>query len=312
MEIIYILAGALAIDLALGEPPLAVHPVVWMGKFTGWWVKWGLQRGPRLQFIFGTLLTLVTIGLFALPTYFIMRYLRGWNLVVYLIVGIFIFKTTFSLNELHKAARRIKTSLQENNLVQARSGLRALVKRETRDLSEPLVVSAAVESVTENTCDSLVAPLFYFLILGLPGAMAYRVVNTLDAMIGLHGRYEYLGKFAARLDDAANLIPARLTALLLVAAAWLSHKNAGAAWRIMWRDHARTASPNAGWPMSAAAGALGVQLTKLDHYSLGDDRSPLVPATIGLALRLLSYSALVWIVLCFAVAAAPFAIIAQA
>jgi adenosylcobinamide-phosphate synthase len=108
-----------------------------------------------------------------------------------------------------------------------------------------------------------VAPLFYFLILGIPGAVAYRVINTLDAMIGRHDQYEYLGKFAARLDDVVNILPARLTALFIVLAAFILRINTRAAWHIMLRDHAKTASPNAGWPMSAAAGALGVQLTKL-------------------------------------------------
>jgi adenosylcobinamide-phosphate synthase len=310
MDIIYILAGALAIDLAFGEPPLFMHPVVWMGRFTSLWEKTGLKWKPAVQFIFGTSMTLFTIGLFALPCYFLMTYLKEWNYVVYIIAGMILFKTTFSLKELLRAAKRIKKSLENNEISQARFGLRALVKREAHDLNEPLVVSAAVESVTENTCDSFVAPLFYFLILGIPGAMGYRVINTLDAMIGLHGKYEYLGKFAARLDDAVNIIPARLTGLLLVLAAWLSRKNSQLAWKIMKRDHARTASPNAGWPMSAAAGALEVQLTKTGYYQLGEGIRPLVPKTIDYALALVLFSAFSWVVLCLAVEVARFVITA--
>jgi adenosylcobinamide-phosphate synthase len=312
MDLIFILIGALVIDLIVGEPPLPLHPVVWIGKFTLVWEKWGLNRKPLFMFIFGTALTLVTIGLFAVPAYFLMKYLKGWNYPLYIVAGILLFKTTFSLNELRKAARSIKITLTDKDLGKARSGLRALVKREAHDLSEPLVISATVESVTENTCDSIVAPLFYFLILGIPGAMAYRVINTLDAMIGLHGRYEYLGKFAARLDDVVNIVPARLTGLLFILAAWLARQNPGKAWFIMLRDHSRTASPNAGWPMSSAAGALNVQLIKTGHYRLGDEKCPLVPATIDQSLRLMFFSAFSWTVLCLAVEVTRFAITTQA
>ncbi len=312
MDLILILAGALVIDLALGEPPLALHPVVWMGKFIGLWEKWGLKSTPLFQFIFGTILTLITIALFAVPAYYLLAYLKDWNFLVYIILGMVLFKITFSLRELRQAAQNIKSLLLAKNLAAARFNLRSLVKRDASNLTEPLVVSAAVESVTENTCDSFVAPLFYFLILGIPGAVAYRVINTLDAMIGRHDQYEYLGKFAARLDDVVNILPARLTALFIVLAAFILRINPRAAWRIMLRDHAKTASPNAGWPMSAAAGALGVQLTKLDHYQLGDQKQPLVPHTIDSASRLIFISAFSWVFLCLAVEVTRFALTPQA
>jgi adenosylcobinamide-phosphate synthase len=151
-------------------------------------------------------------------------------------------------------------------------------------------VSAAIESLAENLSDSFVAPLFYFVILGVPGALAYRAINTLDAMIGYHGRFEYLGKVAARLDDLVNWLPARLTAYLLALGGALFIPEGGPArstggrlsvvfpqegagmraWQIARRDHAQTESPNAGWPMAAMAGALGVRLEKVGHYVLGD------------------------------------------
>jgi adenosylcobinamide-phosphate synthase len=298
MDLIILLIGALVFDLALGEPPAAVHPVVWMGKIIRLWEKAGLDRKPVFQFIFGLICTILTVAVFAVPAYFLMKYLKSWNFAAYIVVGIVLFKTTFSLKELRRAGQRVKVLLLDNNLGQARFGLRSLVKRDTRDLPEPLVVSAAVESVTENTSDSFVAPLFYFLILGIPGALAYRVINTLDAMIGIHGRYEYLGKFAARLDDAANYIPSRLTGLLLVLAAFIARKNVRRSWKIMLRDHAKTASPNAGWPMSAAAGALDVRLTKTGHYQLGDEQTLLEPKTIDSALQLVFLSSLSWAIIC--------------
>jgi adenosylcobinamide-phosphate synthase len=147
-------------------------------------------------------------------------------------------------------------------------------------------VAAAIQSLAENASDSFVAPLFYYSLFGLPGAWAYRAVNTLDAMVGYHGRNEFVGKFAARLDDLLNLLPARLTALLIVIAAGLAGADARGAWRAWRRDHAHTASPNAGHPMSAVAGALGVVLEKVDHYRLNAGASEPAPADIARAERL--------------------------
>ncbi|NJN68054.1 MAG: cobalamin biosynthesis protein, partial [Chloroflexaceae bacterium] len=132
------------------------------------------------------------------------------------------------------------------------------------------IAAAAIESLAENTSDSVVAPLLAYALGGLPGAFAYRAANTLDAMVGYRGRYEYLGKVPARLDDLLNLVPARLTALLIAAAAVGCSADAPQAWQVMWRDHALTASPNAGWPMAAVAGALGVRLEKMGHYCLNE------------------------------------------
>jgi adenosylcobinamide-phosphate synthase len=177
-------------------------------------------------------------------------------------------------------------------------------------LSWPLLVSAAVESVAENSSDSFVAPLFYFLLFGIPGAIAYRVVNTLDAMLGYHGEYEYLGKFASRLDDVLNFIPARLTALLLVLAAFLSGGDGRASWRVALREHAKTESPNAGWPMAAVAGALKVRLEKSRHYQLGEINTLPTLQTIGGSLRLVQIAMLVWVLVCFIAGGIRFVFIA--
>jgi adenosylcobinamide-phosphate synthase len=152
-------------------------------------------------------------------------------------------------------------------------------------------VAATIESVAENASDSFVAPLFYYALFGVPGAIAYRAVNTLDAMIGYHGRYEYLGKASARLDDVLNWIPARITALLLVAAGWLTGEAASRGWFIWQRDGSATESPNAGRPMAVMAGLLGVELQKAEHYRLGDPVDPLSVAKIGNACRILHVAA---------------------
>ena len=299
---------ALAIDLVGGEPPRAIHPVVWMGKVASFLGRGSISRSPRTQFVYGCGITLVTIGLFVAPAYFMLLYLKSFSFVAYVIVGALLLKYTFSLKELRRVALGVKRLLMKDKLDEARIELRSLVSRDTGVLPQPLLVSATVESVAENACDSFVAPLFYFLLLGIPGAIAYRVVNTLDSMVGYHGKYEYLGKFASRLDDVLNFVPARLTSLLLVLAAFLTRREARSSWQVVLSDHSNTASPNAGWPMAAVAGALNVQLEKVEHYKLGKANARLVPETIDAALRLALIAMLSWVVICFVVGVIHFVI----
>jgi adenosylcobinamide-phosphate synthase len=312
MEMIIIVAMAVAIDLALGDPPDAFHPVAWMGKVISLLEKGGLRlTKPAAQFIYGTLMTLFIMALFVVPVYFLFRYLGDVNMIIRVTLGALFLKSTFSIRGLGKAASKVKKLLQDEKLDRTRFELRALVSRDTGDLPEPLLVSAAVESVGEGICDSLVAPLFYFLFLGIPGAIGYRVVNTMDAMVGYHGKYEYLGKFAARFDDVLNFIPARIAALLIILAAIL-RRNGRSAWRTACRDHTKTASPNAGWPMAAMAGALNVRLEKKGHYLLGETRTTLVPATIGAAVNVFSVAAAFWIMICLITGGVQIAFATQA
>ena len=306
MDILLIVSLALAIDLVFGEPPRIIHPVVWMGKVTSFLKKGNTGQSPVAQFLYGLGIVLVTVGLFAVPAYFMLLYLRSFSFVAYVIVGAVLLKSTFSLRELRRVALGIKGLLLEDKLDEARFELRSLVSRDTRGLPKPLLVSATVESVAENTSDSFIAPLFYFLLLGVPGAIAYRVVNTLDAMVGYHEEYEYLGKFASRLDDILNFIPARLTVLLLVLATFLSRRDGQMSWRTALSEHAKTESPNAGWPMAAVAGALNVQLEKVGCYKLGKVNAPPVPETIDNSLKLAQIAMLVWVLICFTVGGVHF------
>jgi len=301
VDILLILFIALAVDLILGEPPRIIHPVVWMGKVNSFLEARGVGHRPLAQFMYGAVMTLVAIGLFAVPAYFILFYLKSLSLAAYVVVGAVLLKSTFSLKELRRVVLKVKRLLLKEELDEARFELRSLVSRDTRGLPKPLLVSAAVEAVAENICDSFVAPLFYFLLLGVPGAIAYRVVNTLDAMVGYHGEYEYLGKFVSRLDDVLNFLPARLSALLIVLTAFLSRRDGRGSWQTVLDSHSRTESPNAGWSMSAVAGALNVQLEKKEHYKLGKRGVPLVPETIDDSLKLVQISALGWVVICFIV-----------
>ncbi len=299
LEILLILFLAIVIDLALAEPPNFVHSVAWMGSVTSFLARAGDNRRPLVQFLWGVAMSLVTIGLFTAAVYFMLFYLKSLGSIAYVVLAALLLKLTFSLRGLRQVALGIKKLLLEEKLDEARFELRSLVSRDTRDLPKPLLVSATVESVAENTCDSFVAPLFYFLLLGVPGAIAYRVVNTLDAMVGYHGKYEYLGKFASRLDDVLNFVPARLTALLLVLAAFLSRRDGRRSWQVVLSDHAKTESPNAGWSMATVAGALDVQLEKVGHYKLGSGNVLLVPETIDASLELMQIAVLAWLVICF-------------
>ncbi len=298
------LVVAVLIDLTLGDPPNALHPVAWLGKLISGLEKIGLALGRTGQFVSGIIMTLLCIGIFAggiLFIFFLLFTLIDEIDILYIfaypVFGGLVLKMTFTVSGLRYAATQIRKLLEMDAVEQTRRELRALVSRNTADLSKPLIVSSAVESVAEGLCDSVVAPLFYFLVLGLPGALMYRAVNTLDSMIGYRGRYEYLGKFAARLDDVLNFIPARIAALLLLFAASLKGKGANTR-RVMNRFHGKTSSPNAGWPMSAMAGALEVKLQKPDHYVLGDGKKKLVPDTIRQALTFFTIAASCWLVIC--------------
>jgi adenosylcobinamide-phosphate synthase len=280
-----VLALAVVLDLAMGELPARFHPTVWMGRTVAFAEKLAPRNGT-VGVAAGGVLALLVAGLWAAVAYLAVRGLHGVNDVAYVLVGAVLLKSTFSLRMLHRAAAQVGGLLSRGEITQARYNLRSLVSRDTSRLSPEQASAAPGESVSENMADSFVGPWLFFALFGLPGAVAYRVINTLDSMIGYHGEYEYLGKASARLDDLLNLIPARLTGLLLVLGSlFLPGQRARGAWCIMWRDHSRTESPNAGWAMSGMAGALGVELEKTGHYRLGDSTRPVEVHDITQAVR---------------------------
>jgi adenosylcobinamide-phosphate synthase len=286
-----ILCGALIVDEAVGEWPAAVHPVVWMGKMVALLERASPAAGALRQLAAGVAIAAIVPATFALVSGALLAPLRSQPLLE-VAAGVFLLKSTFALRELGLAAARIARALELERVDDARIGLRSLCSRDPSLLEPRALVAATIESVAENASDSFVAPLFYYALLGVPGAMAYRAVNTLDAMIGYHGRYEYLGKASARLDDVLNWIPARITALLIVAAGWLAGLQPRRGWLVWQRDAATTESPNAGRPMAAMAGLLGVELEKEGHYRLGDAVEPLSIAKIADARRVLRVAAI--------------------
>ena len=267
---------ALVIDQLLGEPPNRYHPVAWMGRFLGW----GMQRAPRdgrgRPFLAGMALTLAGAGLSAAVGYGVQRVARGLPRPWGWLLEAAALKSALSLRGLEDAAAEVEAALQEDDLAKARERLAwHLVSRDTSALDASEVAAAAIESVAENASDGVIAPLFYYAAGGLPAAFVHRFVNTADAMMGYRDAdREWLGKFPARFDDALNWLPARITALLLILAAAGLGEDAVAAGRVWRRDAHLTASPNAGHPMSAMAGALNARLEKMGHYRLAEDYPP--------------------------------------
>jgi adenosylcobinamide-phosphate synthase len=205
------------------------------------------------------------------------------------VAEVVVLKMTFSVRGLARAATDVRRALAGGDLPEARRRLAwNLVSRDTADLDEPRVAAAAVESVAENTSDGVIAPWFFYLIGGIPAALAYRFVNTADAMLGYRdAEREWLGKVPARLDDVLNWVPARLTAALVVLVAPLVGGSAAGGVRVWRRDAGVTASPNAGQPMAASAGVLGLELEKVGCYRLGAGGRLPSERDIGRAVRLL-------------------------
>ena len=290
---------ALLLDRAFGEPPEAYHPVVWMGRLIVLLERFFPAGNKPVSLLAGGMVTLLVPALFGSIAWLVALGLHELGTVPYLLGGALLLNTTFSVRGLGDAAQVARRALDAGDLDETRCSLRSLVSRDTKTLTEPQLAAAAIESVGENTTDSYIAPWLAFALLGLPGAFAYRALNTLDSMIGYHGKYEYTGKVAARLDDFVNLVPARLSALLLLTAGFCRcvddvedpagysrELSVRRGWRVMRRDHGLTESPNAGWTISALSGLIGVVLEKRGHYVIGADQRNPVAADIGTAVRL--------------------------
>jgi adenosylcobinamide-phosphate synthase len=285
-----ILATALLADVLAGEPPNALHPVVWMGKLTSALERLAPTSGPKAQLVAGTAVALaVSLGS-AFAAASAVTAVEPWPVLAF-VVHAYLLKSTFAIRGLGRAALAVRDALDRGDVLGARHGLRSLCSRDPSRLAEPELVAATVESLAENTSDSFVAPLLFYVLFGLPGAIFYRAANTLDAMIGYHGRYEYLGKFAARLDDVLNWIPARASAAALLVAGWVRRGDAATGWQMLRRDGNKTESPNAGRPMAAMAGLLRVQLEKVGHYRLGDSMDGLAVGKIEAAWRIVALGA---------------------
>jgi adenosylcobinamide-phosphate synthase len=291
-----ILCGV-ALDLAIGDPRWLPHPVRWFG-----WLVVRLERGWRATRLplraAGVAFTLTAVGSAAALVALTLRYLpRPWIAVYWIF-------TLLAIRDLDYEAAQVIRELRRQDLESARRMLARIVGRDTAALDEPEVLRATIETLAENLSDAVIAPLFY-LGLGGPVAMAaYKAINTLDSMVGYHNeRYREFGWASARLDDVANFLPARLTALLVWICAGLLRYGLRRSVAITLRDARLQPSPNAGYPEAAVAGALGVRLGGLNYYRgiatrkpyLGDAGHPLDIAAYGKARALLYGSALLMV-----------------
>ena len=279
---------ALFFDTLFGDPPNRFHPVAWMGSAIAAAKRRAPGRGSGWRFAYGAALDVTGMCLAAGIGCAVTRLLALLPAPLRWSGEAVVLKMVFSLRGLGAAAGQVKAALDADDLMEARRLVSwHLVSRDTLLLDASQVAAATVESVAENTSDGVIAPLFYYALGGLPAALAYRFCNTADSMLGYRDpEHEWLGKVPARLDDAANLIPARLTALLFILAS-LSSADARRAWRVWRRDRRKTASPNAGHPMSAMAGALDVELEKVDHYCLGQGQRAATAADIRRSVQLM-------------------------
>jgi len=270
---------AFGLDHAFGEPAARWHPVVWMGRYLQ---AVGQRIAPTAgaaapgaagvftlgatAWVLGALVVLAV----ALALQAMLQSLPVW--AAGLLAGI-AWKPLLAWRMLREETAGVEQALSAS-LEEGRARLSRLVSRDVAQLDAEAVRESAIESLAENLNDSVVAPVFWFVLLGLPGAAVYRFANTADAMWGYRGErggrtWEWAGKFAARADDVLSWVPARLTALLIAAA----HR--GLRWRVLRSEAARTASPNSGWPMAAMALALDVRLGKPGVYVLhGAARAP--------------------------------------
>ena len=264
MERIAAAALSLLLDALLGDPAWLPHPVVLMGKSIDALEKRlralypATDRGElRAGRALAAALPLGTLVLTACAVYlaglvhpalrFALEVFWGWQ--------------ALAMRGLVQESENVRRKLAEGTLADARAAVARIVGRDTEKLSEAGVVRAAVETVAENYSDGVAAPLLYFLLGGAPLALCYKAVNTMDSMVGYKNeRYLYFGRAAAKLDDAANFIPSRLAALLLIGAAYLCGGDGRSAWRIWRRDRRNHASPNSAQTEAAMAGALGLRL----------------------------------------------------
>ena len=281
MWMVCILLIAVCIDHLWGEPPAVVHPVVWMGHYLEFWGKLSTRLPATGAFLLGAAAWCVgalavaaaacSVTLWATPSSgVLLSSKQSWaQLLVGGALAAVLLKSMLSIRMLLNEVRAVEAALQQS-LDAGRAHLSMLVSRDTTALTEAQVRESVIETLAENLNDSVIAPIFWFVLLGLPGAVVYRFANTADAMWGYKGIYkgknwEWAGKWAARADDVLSWLPARITAVLL----WLvSGSKVTSFWSRLRQEAPKTPSPNSGWPMAAMALLLDVRLSKPDVYTL--------------------------------------------
>ena len=297
--ILLTLVGGTALSFFVADPPNRIHPVSWLGKLVNYFMpKLKHKSSLKKERLKGIVFTLtLTIGISVASYYFSLALYKIFGIFALLIYSLLVLKFTMAILTLERHVNAVTNALQEKNLIDARKKLSNIVGRKTEPLDREHIISATIESIGESMVDGIGSPLFYYSLFGPSGAIAYRIINTLDSMIGYTDKYHYeIGWMAAKLDTISNYLPARLCGLLLV----VSAKILGADWKnsilVMRMDHNNTPSRNGGYPMSALAGALRVRLEKVGFYVLGTNIEPLSIEKCNNALRMVKLSVILFLV----------------
>ena len=274
-----VLVLALLLDLLVGDPSpnyperlqFKLHPTVWMGKFTGILEPHFKNPNPKLEKVGGVLLALTVIIVFTLPVYFGLKLIYTYlGILVYIIVAALILKLTICMKLETDWGKAAAEAIASGDLTEARKYAH-FSRRDNKELTGPQIVSSVIESLAENLTDFRLSPIFYYAFFGVPGAVAFRAINTLDGMVGFKDpEHLHIGWFSAVSDTIVNYIPARLTTLLMILASAILGEDYKNAWAIARRDQAKIPSINHGWQMASIAGALRVQLEKPGQYAVGD------------------------------------------
>lgn len=277
---------AFLIDIIFGEVPDKLHPTLWMGTIAGRLKPKLRNNNPKIEKINGILLCLILGALFVGPTYFGLLWISElFGRAVYVIASALVLQTTFAIKCMKQYTLPVADAVEKEDYETAKQFLPFIVRRNPNKLTSRHIISAAVETIAEGTTDGITSPFFYFALFGVPGAIAFRVINTLDSMVGYKDEEHInIGWFSATMDTIVNYIPTRLTSILMVFSAFILNNDWRQSWKILQRDKKNTASPNAGWTISAMAGALNIQLEKPGHYIIGD-KSKLSPIHITKALQ---------------------------
>ena len=247
---------AYVLDLIFGDPQNVVHPVQVIGKIISAGEKVLLRK--KYKFLAGAVLNIFTVSITYTSMYLISKSVK--ISVFFMIIEIYLMYTIFSINSLAREGNRVYRILKEGDIEKARKDLSYLVSRDTETMDEKMIIRSTMETISENTVDGIVAPMFYMFLGGMPLAMAYKAINTLDSMVGYKNeKYMDFVKFSAKVDDVANFIPARITGILIVLASMILGYNYKNSLKIFLRDRKNHSSPNSAHSEASVAGALGVQ-----------------------------------------------------
>jgi adenosylcobinamide-phosphate synthase len=287
-----ILISSFLIDLIFGEPPNYLHLTVWIGKFIEKTENY--FRKIKNEKLAGALLAISSIVLFTSFT-FLIRLINIWWLEF--ILSVLILKMTFAFNSMFRHVIPIMKYMN-TDIDLSRRFLSLVVRRDTKTLDKSHIASATIETIAEGFVDGFLSPIFYYVIFGLPGAVAYRVINTLDSMVGYKNeRYIKFGWFSAKLDTLANYIPARIAFILFTISAFILRKNWRGSIITTIKFHSVTESKNAGWSMASMAGALNIWLRKPNEYYIEGGKEMPSLEKIKDALKIFTISAIITIII---------------